>query len=115
MNPYPFEALNHFTTPCSLANFLLLVQVYCYLLGVTPVGAAKKPAAAGFRSPTGLQNPQTRAICCHKTPAGVQRGWPTGEQRHASAQPKLAIAALSSDWTSKTVNNLVICSKSCTL
>src|SRR4029077_15814264 len=41
MKPYPFAALNHFTTPCSLLNFFTPRRDLRHLPGVTPVGGAR--------------------------------------------------------------------------
>ena len=51
--PIPFAALNHFTTPCSLLNFPLLVRNVRHLRDVTPVGGARKTRGDG---PAPLRN-----------------------------------------------------------
>src|SRR2546427_245493 len=70
MKPYPFAALNHFTTPCSLLNFFTPRRDLRHLPGVTPVGGARNYPGDGPLHHYGITRPnQMRRHAGTKLPA----------------------------------------------
>src|ERR1700740_1909117 len=73
MKPYPFAALNHFTTPCSLLNFFTPRRDLRDLPGVTPVGGARLwPGSRALAPLRDYKTQSNAAQCWHKTARPVQ-------------------------------------------